>query len=303
MSTPRITQRLMVQRSLSSLQLGLGRLATTQEKLSTGRTINRPSDSPTGTNQAMRLRQQLAADAQHSRNAQDGLSWMGAADSTLTSMLDSTRRARDLILQASSTGSNGPDARNAIAQELTQIREALLAQANTQHMGRPLFGGTTGNAVAYEEATDASGVTTVSYVGDGNDVNRTIGDGVNVKVNTNGPAAFGADGSNLFDVLDTAIDKVKNDPSSLGTTLGDLDDVLETMRTALADVGTRYGRVESAMTRLDGTTLDNQKALSDVENVDIAKAIVDLQMQEVAYQSALGATARVLQPSLLDFLR
>lgn len=295
MSAPRITQRLMVQRSLSSLQLGLGRLANTQEKLSTGRLINRPSDSPTGTNQAMRLRQQLAADTQHARNAQDGLSWMGAADSTLQSMLDSTRRARDLVLQASSTGSSGPDARNAIAAELTQIREALLDQANTQHMGRPLFGGTTGSEVAYDD----SGV----YQGDLNDVNRTIGDGVTVKVNTNGPDAFGENGDNLFDVLGTAIDQVKNDPASLSGTLDSLDDVMGSMRTALADVGTRYGRVESAMTRLDGTTLDNQKALSDVENVDIAKTIVDLQMQEVAYQSALGATARVIQPSLLDFLR
>lgn len=295
MSAPRITQRLMVQRSLSSLQLGLGRLANTQEKLSTGRLINRPSDSPTGTNQAMRLRQQLAADTQHARNAQDGLSWMGAADSTLQSMLDGTRRARDLILQASSTGSSGPDARNAIAAELTQIREALLDQANTQHMGRPLFGGTTGSEVAYDD----SGV----YQGDLNDVNRTIGDGVTVKVNTNGPDAFGENGDNLFDVLGTAIDQVKNDPASLSGTLDSLDDVMGSMRTALADVGTRYGRVESAMTRLDGTTLDNQKALSDVENVDIAKTIVDLQMQEVAYQSALGATARVIQPSLLDFLR
>jgi flagellar hook-associated protein 3 FlgL len=50
-------------------------------------------------------------------------------------------------------------------------------------------------------------------------------------------------------------------------------------------------------------TLSNTASLSEIENVDIARAVVDLQMQEVAYQAALGATARVLQPSLLDFLR
>jgi flagellar hook-associated protein 3 FlgL len=72
---------------------------------------------------------------------------------------------------------------------------------------------------------------------------------------------------------------------------------------ALADVGTRYGRVEGAQTTLTDANLNNTAALSEVENVDIAKAIVDLQMAEVAHQAALGATARVLQPSLLDFLR
>jgi flagellar hook-associated protein 3 FlgL len=54
---------------------------------------------------------------------------------------------------------------------------------------------------------------------------------------------------------------------------------------------------------LDSTTLDTKSALSDVEDVDVASAIVDLQMQQVAYQASLGATARVIQPSLLDFLQ
>ena len=75
------------------------------------------------------------------------------------------------------------------------------------------------------------------------------------------------------------------------------------MKAAHADIGTRYGRVESALTQLNSTTLDHQAALSDIENVDIAKAIVDVQLQQVAYQAALGATAKVIQPSLLDFLR
>jgi flagellar hook-associated protein 3 FlgL len=49
--------------------------------------------------------------------------------------------------------------------------------------------------------------------------------------------------------------------------------------------------------------LDSQNQLSEVEGVDLPAATVDLQLQEVAYQAALGATARALQPSLLDFLR
>lgn len=295
MSTPRITQQLMVERTLSALQGGLGRLAKSQEQLSTGRAINRPSDSPTGTNQAMRLRAQLAANDQYARNTQDGLSWMGEVDSTLTSMLDSTRRARDLIVQGVSTGNSGPDARTAIASELAQIRDSLLAAANTQQLGRPIFGGTTGGSAAY----DTSG----SFVGDTNDVRRTVGEGVSVRINTSGPEAFGADGSNLFDVVNAAIDQVQSNPSALGTTLGQLDSVMGTMRTALADVGTRYGRLEAAQTAVGDTTLDMQAQLSDVENVDMAKSIVDLQMQQVAYQASLGATARVLQPSLLDFLK
>ena len=89
----------------------------------------------------------------------------------------------------------------------------------------------------------------------------------------------------------------------IGDKLTRIDAVSKQMLSALADVGTRYGRVEGALTTLTSTNLDNTAALSEVENVDIAKAVMDLQMAEVAHQAALGATARVLQPSLIDFLR
>lgn len=299
-TTPRVTQRLMMERSLTAMNTGLGRLARTQEQLSTGRTINRPSDSPTGTNDAMRLRAQMAADNQHARNASDGLAALGQADSTLQSMSDQVRRARDLILQGKSTGSAGPDARAALAAELTQIRDSLLAMANTQHMGRPLFSGTDfgevdGGKVAY--------LPDGTYAGDDEAIERTVGQGSPVRVNVTGEEAFGAGDDNLFNVLTRTIDHMTTNPDALGTDLEQLDAVALNMRTALADVGTRYGRVETAMSRLTDVNLTNSAALSEVENVDIAKAVVDLQMQEVAYQAALGATARVLQPSLLDFLR
>jgi flagellar hook-associated protein 3 FlgL len=295
MSTVRITQRLMVERSLTAMQTGAGRLARSQEQLSTGRVINRPSDSPTGANSAMRLREQLAANAQQARNASDGLAWLGRTDNTLSTMLDGTGRARYLVVQGASTGSSGPDAREALAIEMDQIRESMLALANTQHLGRPLFGGTTGGTVAY--AADGT------FQGATGSVSRRVGDGLTVQVDTLGPAAFGEDGSNLFDVLKTAADRLRTSPGDLGSTLDDLDAVMKKMQTALADVGTRYGRVESALDSVNSAALDLQADLSEVENVDVAKAIMDLQMQEVAYQAALGATARVIQPSLIDFLR
>jgi flagellar hook-associated protein 3 FlgL len=302
--TTRITQRLMVQHSLTSLQLGMGRLADTQEKLSTGRQINRPSDSPTGTNDAMRMRAQIAADGQHARNAQDGLAWMGTTDSTMQSMLDQVHRARDLLVQASSTGSNGPDARAAIGSELEQIKESLFSLANTQYLGRPVFGGTTGNAAAYAKVTEpATGAVSIAWNGDAGEVKRQIGSGVTVAINVVGASAFaGANGDDLFSVLGDAITQLQSGADVSGN-LDRIDSVAGNMKTSLADLGARYGRVEEAQTRLASTTLDNKAALSDIENVDLAEATMNLQLQEVAYQASLGATARVLQPSLVDFLK
>ncbi len=304
----RITQRLMTERSLTAMQTSMDRLARSQEQLSTGRQINRPSDSPTGANSSMRLREELAANASYARNASDGLAWLGRTDNTLTSMVDQTRRARDLALQGAN-GATGQQAKDALAAELTQIRDSLFSMANTQHLGRPLFGGTTSSSVAYAThpgpgplAGRTVSVSSLPGQPAVDHVTRAVGKGVQVPITTLGPDSFGPDGANLFDVLDRTIADLKSGQNP-AVNLDDLDAVMDTMLTALADVGTRYGRVEKAQAAANDSTLDMQAMLSEVENVDIAKAIVDLQMQEVAYQAALGATARVIQPSLLDFLR
>jgi flagellar hook-associated protein 3 FlgL len=297
MSTPRVTQRLMVERSMYALQTGMSRLATSQERLSTGRQINRPSDDPTGTNSAMRLRATITDGAQYTRNAEDGLSWLGKADSTLTSMLDSVRAARDLVVQGASSGSAGKDQREAIAQQLDQLRTALVDDANTTYLGRPIFGGTTAGTKAY--AADGT------FLGDTNAVTRTISDGTDVAVNVTGPSAFTTNGGtdDLFTVISDAATLARTDPDALGGALDRLDAVAAQMRTQLTSVGARYDHVETTTSQLSSAALANQTALSNVENVDVAQAIMDVQMQEVAYQASLGATARVLQPSLLDFLR
>ncbi len=49
--------------------------------------------------------------------------------------------------------------------------------------------------------------------------------------------------------------------------------------------------------------LSLKSTLSGVEDIDLPKTIMDLQLQQTTYQAALSATAKVLQPSLMDFLR
>ena len=297
----RYTQRLMVDRSLASLQAGLGRLARTQGQLHTGRVINRPSDSPTGANAAMRLRAQTATQTQYSRNAEDGLGWLGQIDNTITSMLDGVNRARDLALQGASTGANNQLSRESLATEVDQGRSAALGQANTRYLGRPVFGGVTAGRNAYD--TTSGGYVGEPVAGPGTTVRRTVADGVQVRVDVTGPEVFGSGADDLFAVPDDVANHLRTDPSALSGDLDRLDTALQRMRTAVADVGTRYGRLEQAAQTAKDVTLDLQASLSDVENVDLARATVDLQLQEVAYQAALATTGRVLQPTLLDFLR
>lgn len=299
---PRITQRLMTEQSLASMQTSLDRLSKTQEQLTTGRAINRPSDSPTGTNMAMRLREQVSMHHQFKRNSDDGLARLGRIDTVLTSSLDQVRRARDLTLQGANTGGLGPQALDAIATEVRQIREALIGQANTTHLGRPLFGGTTTGPVAYAEDPDQPG--TIVYRGDSTPVTRRIGEQDTVRVDVHGTEAFGPAGADVFALLSEVANHLEaGDDAAIQDDLAKLDTAMERLTGQIVDVGARYARVETSLRVTTESELDLQTELSQIENVDMARAMVDLQMNEVAYQASLGATARVLQPSLIDFLR
>jgi flagellar hook-associated protein 3 FlgL len=296
MALTRVTQSMMSRQSIGAMQTSLSRLAKLQEQLSTGRVLNRPSDSPADTTSAMRIRSSLADVKQYARNAADGDAWLGQIDSALTAATDQVRRARDLALQGANQGAMGPAAREALATEVDQIREGVLTTANTSYLGRPVFGGVTAGSVAYDSSA--------TYVGVPGAVNRTVSAGVEVQVSVDGAAAFGSTGSTVFDHLTALATALRaGDQTAITAGIGSLAGDADRLTTTQAEVGTRQKRVEAAQQAAGDDELKLTGSLSEIENADLPRTLVDLQMQQVAYQSALGATARVMQPSLLDFLR
>lgn len=297
MAISRMTQKMMSDRALLGMQTGLDRLAKVQEQLTTGRVINRPSDDPTATTSAMRIRGSVAAQKQYSRNANDALAWLNQIDATFTSVTDQVHRARDIALQGANDGAMGPQAREALATEVDQLREGLITTANASYLGRPVFGGVTGGTAAY-----AADGTWIGVTGDG--VVRTVGEGVKIRVDVEGPTAFGPTGDSLFDHLE-ALSTALRSGSTVGmqAAIGNLGSDSSRITDVQSSIGARTNRIEQAQTAAGDAQLSLTNTLSEIENTDIAKATVDLQLQEVAYKAALAATSRVMQPSLLDFLR
>ena len=296
MTTMRVTQNMLVDRSVGSLQGGLARLAKVQEQLSTGRVLNRPSDSPTDTTAAMRMRSSITDQNQYVRNAEDGLGWLGLVDQSLTSVTDQVRRARELALQGASSGTASANAREALATEIDGIRSALVAEGNTAYLNRPVYGGITAGAQAF----DAAG----SFVGVAGAVNRTVADGVTVRVDVLGTDVFGPNGASVFDDLDALSTALRSgDATGIRTGLSALATRLEDLGSVQAAVGSSYARLERAADKGRDAVLDLTSSLSEVENADLPRTMVDLKMQEVVYQASLASTARVMQPSLIDFLR
>lgn len=291
------------------------RLSTVQSQASTGLAIQRPSDDPAGAAQVLRLRSDIAANTQYGTNIADGTSWLAAADAALSRSTDIVRKAGDLVIQASNAGTSSPTIREAIAVQLEGLRADLLSQANTTYLGRSVFAGTSDAATAF--AADGSYNGVLQPGGGAVPVQRRISATERVTVSADGAAAFGTPatgatgGTSVFQAIDRVVAALRDGswstsggPQQTVTGgIGALQSSLSRLSAQQAVVGGDYSRLETAKARNTDAATSLEKQRSSVQDVDTTAVLLTLKTQELAYQTSLQVTARVLQPTLMSFLQ
>lgn len=298
----RVTHQSTQRTSLANLQANLTKMASLQAQASSGKLITKASDDPAKAADAMALRKEERAATQFARNVQDGVSWLNTTDTALTTSVAFLQRARDLVVQGANTGAMNAESREAIAVELEGITRALAGQANTTFLGRSVFAGTADGAAF----TETDGVYT--FAGAGGVVERRVGTGTTVRVDTDGSKAFGSDTDpssadpTVFAVLSDIVATLRAG-GDVASGIDKIDSRMASMLSQSASVGARTNQLTVAQENLTNKIMTLKSDISGVEDIDLAQTLIELQMQEVAYQAALGATSRVLQPSLLDYLR
>lgn len=294
----RITNQMVVQSTLSNLSSSLSRLQESQTDLSTGRVIRKMSDDPTRAVSAMTIRAELRRAEQRSRTSDATQSVLEIADTALVSSLDILTRAKELTVRASNSGLSDPTSRAAISAELSSIRDELIAVANTKHLDRPVFNGT-----AAGNAYDTAG----TYLGNSATIVRDVAAGTTITANLTGEQVFGAQSSpngDLFAVLDRLSTAVANgDELAIDAEHINLDAATTRVSGAAAEIGSRAARLEGIQTRTSLDVANLRETLSSLEDADLAEAIIATKTHENAYNAALQAAARVIPPSLVDFLR
>ncbi|MEJ1921875.1 flagellar hook-associated protein FlgL [Microbacterium sp. KHB019] len=290
----RVTASSMTQTAMRHLQSNLSELARLQEQATSQRAFAAPSDDPAAAAAALDLHAEQRRNDQYARNIDDGLAWVTTADSAITRSTALLGRVRDLTIQGANDGAMDATAKEAIAVELEGIRDELLAQANTRILGRSVFAGTSDTA-AFDSAYAHSGSS------DGQ-VMRRVSDTASVRVDTDGAAVFGTGAGSVFALVDNIISDLRSG-TNVGPRLAEIDDRRDAMLSAQGAVGTRQSQIERAKEAAVQNSVSLESRRAAVEDVDSVEVLVKLQAQELVYRSALAVNARVLQPSLMDFLR
>jgi flagellar hook-associated protein 3 FlgL len=270
------------------------------QQIASGRTINQPSDNPTGT-AALILNH--AAQGQtdtfqvNVSNLQDRLQ---TADSALSSAVTAINQAISLGVEAGSSNLTDTD-RLDIANELTGIQQQLVSIANTSYSGTYLFGG---SLVETQPVTlNASSPSGVTYNGNGSTVTAEINSGDSVVTNVPGDQLFLNPSGSLLGAIQQLITAVRNN-SGIGaasTALGTAATVFNGQRVSY---GSTLTQLQSTGTFL--TTEQTQLAAQEnnIDAADLAKASSNFSQASVAYQSLIEAESNILNlPNLLTFLQ
>ncbi|CAA9488595.1 MAG: Flagellar hook-associated protein FlgL [uncultured Solirubrobacteraceae bacterium] len=301
MSAGRITESMTGRRLLADLNASTGLVSKYQRQISSGRRMEKPSDDPLATHTAMRLRSELQGLANDRRSISDAKGWLDTTEAALGSITEVVHRTNELALQ----GSNGTMAqkdRNKIADEIDQLIETAKSAANASYGGRFVFSGTDTDQQPYTVGGPDA------WNGDtGGAIYRTVGAGQTITVNVRGEDVLGsggADGKLLSTMRDLAANLRSGNLAAIrANDISALQTNLEEVTSARGIVGALTTRIESANDRLAQIEEDTTGLLSEAEDTDIAKALIQLTTQQSVYQAALKSGQTLIQPSLLDFIR
>jgi flagellar hook-associated protein 3 FlgL len=293
----RVTQNMLNQNLLFNLQRTNKTMDQLQEQVSSGRKINKPSDNPVTAVRGMFYRSSLNEIDQYKRNADDGLSWMTTTDEALDEVTSVLQRVRELTLQGSN-GTNSETDRNAIAEEISQLKEHLGEISNSQIGGRYIFAGTDVKNPPYDASAK-------QFTNANNEkLELVVGQNNTVQINVKGIDIFNNDGNGgIFKVLsDIEADFRSGTPGSTDH-IAQLDSQVDNLLRHRSELGARMNRMELSISRIDGLEVSTTRLLSGEEDVDMAEVITNLKSQENVQRAALSVGARIIQPSLVDFLR
>jgi flagellar hook-associated protein 3 FlgL len=313
----RVTASLLHRIALNDVSAARARLARTQEQASSGLRINRPSDDPVGAGQVSQLEIESAALAQFKRVISGVRGRVAAVENALGETNDLLIRLRELAIQGAN-GTQDQATRRLIADEVASIHSALVSQANAQFGGAHVFAGFASSTLPFTTtgAFDPNGPSAplIAWAGDPNEVQVEIDEGMSTAVTLNGQRAFlgDANGDNVLDagrenVFAVAEDLwrglVTNDPAAISATLTRIDAASAQISAERSQIGSVDAKLARAEQNVAKRIVDAELRTSNLRDADLAKVVSDMVQQEAALEAGLSAMGRLVQTSLLDFLR
>jgi flagellar hook-associated protein 3 FlgL len=285
---------------IRAIQTAAASLASAQQQVSSGRRINVPSDDPIGSTSAIADHASLDRLDAYSSAADAAAYRLGLADSTLSDIVNQLTSAQSTALAARGTAPNQQQ-RDAAAQSLLAIRDALLGDINTKFQGTYIFSGSNVTVPPFTQ----TGSTISAYQGDSAATSVDIETGRTAATTFDGGALFqGSDSQHVLDSLtDLAAAVSAGDDTAISSGVEALGRAFDRATAVQAQVGNNLTTIDDSRARLASEHIGVVARLESVENVDLADAATKMAQADTAYRAALSSLATIGRVSLMDYLK
>lgn len=303
----RVTNNIMTDSLVRYLTAQNEALYERQTIIASQKRINKPSDDPIGMGKVLDYRQTLASIEQYQTNIQRGKMRLDISEIHLD-LVDDLLQMVSAIAQTETGGT--AESRRLAAEQAKMLYDQVLDLANSKLNDNYLFSGyQTKTAPFSRDDTQATTFDkfTVTYNGDAGDARFMVAHNSEITIDTDGRPLFhnaAAGGLNIFDAMRDLIVGLENDDTAAISAQGGMMDQARTqinnIRAANAPI---LYQLETTENHWQNYKPKIQELLGKQEEADITRAVVELQRIELAYQTTLAATARIIQPGLINFLK
>lgn len=330
----RITNQMMSKSFLRDLGRNQNYMKKINDQLTSGKEIRRPSDNPFKVARSMQLNRDIGANTQYNENIKDTTNWLDTTDTALEQLGNSFQRFRELMISAGNAA-YGSDEKKAIKDEMNEKVNEIAQILNSSFDGKYIFGGTKVNSKPVASSRNIE--TKNNYINlSGNDGEvlsldnldesvqnqiNMIGKKLNVEISQGVTMEYSVSATDILMFKDKKggsvnvmellkgitddIDSANPDKSSKVTNeyLKSMDETITNLLKIRAEVGAKQNRMEAAGDQNDEQNFNLTDILSQTEDIDFAEKNIQATVAQSVYMASLQVSAKIIQPSLLDFLR
>src|SRR5690625_1736342 len=291
----RVTQSMLQNNMLRNIFKSQAQMDKYLEQINTGKKIRKPSDDPVIAMKGIGYRTEVTEVAQYKRNSGEVWNWMDHSDDVLDKATKVMQRLEYLAVQAANDTYSESE-RNSILEEVEQLEQQIVDLANTQVNGKYIFNGTDTDI----KPIDLNAAEPIQYNPD--EIKK-----VEIEVSKRITIQANVDPSKMFN--EELLDSIQNFKQALqgdydiNDSISELNNSMNNIIDGRAELGARMNRLELIDDRLEQQEIIATDIMKKNEGVDFEEAVMNLLTEEVLHRAALSASAKIIQPSLIDFLR
>jgi flagellar hook-associated protein 3 FlgL len=319
------------------------RMENLQGQQATLKKLNTPSDDPIGAAKVLEIRTEKVNNDQYQMNSKMAETFLSNSDQAMSELADILVRAKEIAINQSSGASSNEDTRLGVSEEVTQLFQQAVSTANRRVGERFLFGGyktqhppvdadgryvgddgqmmvevgkdvfismnvpgieafnTNPKRAAPGGSQGYDGTSGVNRSPAGEAYARSSDEGTEGKAISD---EAGPENVNVFDeIQNLRIGLLTGDLDEIRSTLERLDSIYARLTATRAKIGSRLQGLQNTTQAIERHNLVNAQLSTNLEDADMAQVVSDLAKEETVFRSALGTSHKLIQPTLLDFLK